>query len=227
MTDGTPRMVWLQSTEAFQGSNTCTVGRGSLRTLGQLSLGRRKTFLGPIRRCGDRRRRRRDDVRGGGRAGAGAPCWSSTMRPSPARRSASPAAGAATSPTSTQRRRTTSRRIPSFAISALRRYTQADFIALVERYGIAYHEKTLGQLFCDGSSRQIVDLLLSEMRQANVELRLATSVRSVEKASDGFTLDAVPGRGALPLARRGIAAASRSRRWAPPASATISRSNSA
>ena len=64
----------------------------------------------------------------------------------------------------------------------------ADFVALVERYGIAYHEKTLGQLFCDGSSRQIVDLLLSEMRQANVELRLATSVTSVEKVSDGFAL---------------------------------------
>ena len=77
---------------------------------------------------------------------------------------------------------------PGFAISALRRYTQADFVALVERYGIAYHEKTLGQLFCDGSSRQIVDLLLSEMRQANVELRLATSVLSVEKVSDGFAL---------------------------------------
>lgn len=77
---------------------------------------------------------------------------------------------------------------PSFAISALRRYTQADFIALVERYGIAYHEKTLGQLFCDGSSKQIIDLLLNEMRQANVELRLSTSVESVEKASEGFAL---------------------------------------
>ena len=116
--------------------------------------------------------------------------------------------------------------IPASAISALRRYTQADFVALVERYGIAYHEKTLGQLFCDGSSRQIVDLLLSEMRQANVELRLATCVRAVEKVSDGFALTLSQRCGALPLARRGIAAASRSRRWAPPASATISRSNS-
>jgi len=77
---------------------------------------------------------------------------------------------------------------PSFAISALRRYTQRDFIALVERYGIAYHEKTLGQLFCDGSSKQIIDLLLSEMRQGNVELRLSTSVESVEKAPEGFAL---------------------------------------
>jgi predicted Rossmann fold flavoprotein len=77
---------------------------------------------------------------------------------------------------------------PSFAISALRRYTQRDFIALVERHGIAYHEKTLGQLFCDGSSRQIVDLLLNEMRQADVELRLSTSVQSVEKTPEGFSL---------------------------------------
>jgi predicted Rossmann fold flavoprotein len=77
---------------------------------------------------------------------------------------------------------------PSFAISALRRYTQRDFIALVERYGIAYHEKTLGQLFCDGSSKQIVELLLNEMRQASVELRLSTPVLSVEKTPEGFSL---------------------------------------
>jgi predicted Rossmann fold flavoprotein len=77
---------------------------------------------------------------------------------------------------------------PSFAISALRRYTQRDFIALVERYGIAYHEKTLGQLFCDGSSKQIIDLLLNEMRLGNVELRLSTSVESMEKAPEGFAL---------------------------------------
>jgi predicted Rossmann fold flavoprotein len=77
---------------------------------------------------------------------------------------------------------------PSFAISALRRYTQRDFIALVERYGIAYHEKTLGQLFCDGSSKQVIDLLLSEMRHANVELRLSTAVEKVEKTPEGFLL---------------------------------------
>ena len=51
---------------------------------------------------------------------------------------------------------------PHFCISALHRYTANDFIALVERYGIAYHEKTLGQLFCDGSAQQIIDLLLAE-----------------------------------------------------------------
>jgi predicted Rossmann fold flavoprotein len=79
-------------------------------------------------------------------------------------------------------------RNPSFAISALRRYTQRDFIALVERHGVAYHEKTLGQLFCDGSSRQIVDLLLDEMRRAGVELRLGVRVEATERDADGFAL---------------------------------------
>ena len=52
---------------------------------------------------------------------------------------------------------------PRFCISALRRYTPADFIALVRAHGIAFHEKTLGQLFCDGSARQIIDMRLAEM----------------------------------------------------------------
>jgi predicted Rossmann fold flavoprotein len=77
---------------------------------------------------------------------------------------------------------------PSFCISALRRYTQADFIALVERHGIAYHEKTLGQLFCDGSSRQIVDMLVSAMTSNGAELRLSTSVERIEKTPQGFAL---------------------------------------
>ena len=79
---------------------------------------------------------------------------------------------------------------PRFALSALRRYRPADFIALVERHGIAWHEKTLGQLFCDGSSREIVDMLLAEMRQAGVELRLQTSVEAIEKDGAGFRLQA-------------------------------------
>ena len=58
---------------------------------------------------------------------------------------------------------------PHFAKSALGRYTPADFLALVEKHGIAWHEKTLGQLFCDGSSRQIIDLLLSECAAGGVE----------------------------------------------------------
>lgn len=77
---------------------------------------------------------------------------------------------------------------PHFCISPLSRYTQRNFIALVERYGIGYHEKTLGQLFCDGSARQIIDMLVAEMRQGGVEMRLATSVESVAPAADGFEL---------------------------------------
>ncbi len=77
---------------------------------------------------------------------------------------------------------------PQFCISALNRYTADDFIALVERYGIAYHEKTLGQLFCDGSAQQIVDLLLAEMRDAKVELRVGTSVTRAEKTDAGFVV---------------------------------------
>src|ERR1700761_987583 len=70
---------------------------------------------------------------------------------------------------------------PRFCISALSRYTPADFIALVDRYGIAWHEKTLGQLFCDGSATQIVTMLLDEMRQAHAALRLGVSVARAEK----------------------------------------------
>jgi len=77
---------------------------------------------------------------------------------------------------------------PRFCISALSRYTQHEFVALVEQYGIAYHEKKLGQLFCDGSARQIIDLLLSEMKHAKAELRLNSSVTHVDKTPEGFTL---------------------------------------
>jgi predicted Rossmann fold flavoprotein len=77
---------------------------------------------------------------------------------------------------------------PHFCISALSRYTQRDFIALVERHGIAYHEKTLGQLFCDGSARQIIDMLVSEMQDRGVELALSTEVSNVSKTAQGFVL---------------------------------------
>jgi predicted Rossmann fold flavoprotein len=77
---------------------------------------------------------------------------------------------------------------PQFSISALRRYTPKHFIALVDRYGIAWHEKTLGQLFCDGSARQIIDMLLTEMRQAGVVLRLEAAVDRIEKTEGGFRL---------------------------------------
>ncbi|MDB5451324.1 MAG: aminoacetone oxidase family FAD-binding enzyme [Phenylobacterium sp.] len=77
---------------------------------------------------------------------------------------------------------------PRFCISALRRYRPADFIALVDRHRIAWHEKTLGQLFCDDSARQIIDMLLAEMRAHGVQLRLQTTVDGVEKTDAGFRL---------------------------------------
>jgi predicted Rossmann fold flavoprotein len=75
---------------------------------------------------------------------------------------------------------------PHFCRSALSSYTQYDFIALVEKYGIAYHEKTKGQLFCDGSSRQIIDMLLGECRIADARLQLGTRISGVAKIQDGF-----------------------------------------
>jgi predicted Rossmann fold flavoprotein len=77
---------------------------------------------------------------------------------------------------------------PRFALSALSRYRPENFVALVRRYGIAYHEKALGQLFCDGSARQIVNLLTAEMAEAGVTLALATGIEAVEKPDDGFAV---------------------------------------
>jgi predicted Rossmann fold flavoprotein len=77
---------------------------------------------------------------------------------------------------------------PRFAASALGRYTPADFIARVDRAGIAWHEKTLGQLFCDDSAKQIVRMLTDDMRAASVELRLSTGVDALERSGDGFAL---------------------------------------
>ena len=75
---------------------------------------------------------------------------------------------------------------PHFAKSALARYTPADFIALAERHRIRYHEKTLGQLFCDGSSQQIVAMLLTEAAQANVNIVLEAKVQEVRRSLSGF-----------------------------------------
>ena len=75
---------------------------------------------------------------------------------------------------------------PQFARSALGRYTAQDFIALVDRYGIAWHEKTLGQLFCDGSARQIVAMLLNEAAEA--EIALGQPIRDVTHADGVFTV---------------------------------------
>lgn len=77
---------------------------------------------------------------------------------------------------------------PHFAKSALGRYTQHDFITLVEKHGIAYHEKTLGQLFCDHSAKDIIAMLLDEMAQVGCEIRLKTSLGTVERMDAGFSL---------------------------------------
>lgn len=75
---------------------------------------------------------------------------------------------------------------PHFARSALGRYSPEDFLALVERHGIAWHEKTLGQLFCDGSARQIVRMLLDECPAEHVALRLGEPIRDVAHADGRF-----------------------------------------
>ncbi|MDE2200734.1 MAG: NAD(P)/FAD-dependent oxidoreductase [Rhodospirillales bacterium] len=76
---------------------------------------------------------------------------------------------------------------PHFAKSALARFTPRDFVALVDRHGIAWHEKTLGQLFCDGSARAIVAMLLAECAAAGVTLRMAGKVTEVNR-SDRFRI---------------------------------------
>ncbi|MFB9230301.1 NAD(P)/FAD-dependent oxidoreductase [Pseudohalocynthiibacter aestuariivivens] len=77
---------------------------------------------------------------------------------------------------------------PHFAKSALNRYTQWDFIELVSKYGISYHEKTLGQLFCDTSAKDIIKMLQAEMTKAGAELWLNTSASDIAKTESGFCL---------------------------------------
>jgi len=77
---------------------------------------------------------------------------------------------------------------PHFAKSALRRYTQHDFVELVDRHGIAWHEKTLGQLFCDGSAKQIVAMLLEECDKGGVEIALGHAIRDVTHADGSYTV---------------------------------------
>lgn len=77
---------------------------------------------------------------------------------------------------------------PHFAKSALSRYSPYDFIDIVERYGIEYHEKTKGQLFCDGRSQQVIDMLLAECEKAGNEIRLSTEVLGIEKFDSGFVV---------------------------------------
>lgn len=77
-------------------------------------------------------------------------------------------------------------RNPRFALSALKRFTQWDFIARVDAAGIKWHEKTLGQLFCDGSATQITAMLLEDMTRAGAQLWLSTAVHGVERSGPGF-----------------------------------------
>src|SRR6187455_2244143 len=77
---------------------------------------------------------------------------------------------------------------PHFCKSALARYSPTDFIAMVERHGIKYHEKELGQLFCDDSSKQIVAMLLAECAAAGVRVQTSCSVEQVERAGDAFRI---------------------------------------
>jgi len=78
---------------------------------------------------------------------------------------------------------------PRFALSALKRFTQHDFLKMVERHGIAWHEKTLGQLFCDDSARQIIRMLTDEMKAAGVTLSLGLGVKAIARNGERFTVD--------------------------------------
>lgn len=98
-------------------------------------------------------------------------------------------------------------RNPNFHKSALARYTPHDFIELVERHGIRYHEKKLGQLFCDGSAQEIVQMLLRECERASVAIRTQCRVEAVDKQSDRFIVTTNQGRfesAALVMATGGL-----------------------
>ena len=79
-------------------------------------------------------------------------------------------------------------RNPHFCVSALNRFTQNDFIALVKKHQIAFHEKTLGQLFCDISSKQIVEMLLKECAEGGVEIRTENKASEIKKSENFFEL---------------------------------------
>lgn len=77
---------------------------------------------------------------------------------------------------------------PRFCVSALKRYTQHDFLSLVEKHRIPWHEKTLGQLFCDDSARDIIRMLLDELEAAGGTLQLETEIKAVSKPDDRFSV---------------------------------------
>lgn len=82
---------------------------------------------------------------------------------------------------------------PRFCLSALRGYTPKDFLAMVEEHGIRWHEKTLGQLFCDESANQIIDMLFAEMKDAGGSLRLQTEIRDVSQIDGQFVVATTKG----------------------------------
>jgi predicted Rossmann fold flavoprotein len=86
---------------------------------------------------------------------------------------------------------------PHFCKSALARYTPADFVALVEQHGIAYHEKKLGQLFCDGSAQQVIDMLLREGERAGVEVRCRNQVRELARDEPSGRFSVVTNQGSF------------------------------
>ena len=77
---------------------------------------------------------------------------------------------------------------PNFCISALKQYTPNDFIELVKKHNIEFHEKKLGQLFCDKSAQQIIDMLITECNAANIILKTETFVKSIKKNNDLFII---------------------------------------
>jgi len=97
---------------------------------------------------------------------------------------------------------------PHFAKSALARYTQWDFIDLVGRHGIAWHEKTLGQLFCDDSAKDIIRMLLDEMERAGAELWLEATIETVTKSESDFELAATRGGSPRPITCQNLVIAS-------------------
>jgi predicted Rossmann fold flavoprotein len=78
---------------------------------------------------------------------------------------------------------------PHFCVSALKRYSSADFISLVKKHQIAFHEKTLGQLFCDSSAKEINEMLLQECADGNVEIRLESKVEKIQKLENHFEIN--------------------------------------
>ncbi|MBD3663654.1 NAD(P)/FAD-dependent oxidoreductase [Sulfitobacter sp. TSTF-M16] len=91
---------------------------------------------------------------------------------------------------------------PHFCKSALARYTQFDFIELVDAHGIPWHEKTLGQLFCDTSAKDIITMLRKMMDDAGVQLHLQTSAANFAKHNDLFTFDLIAPSGTIPVTAR-------------------------